>query len=99
MRTERTLVTNHYFLGTVLFFLGCGLLGSPTTAQAQFCQSTQGYNMVWGTCPGHGFEIVGSPAFIDASAWCPSTGCDTVGVDFCQMVRQGYVPLADLRIV
>jgi len=61
MRTERTLVTNHYFLGTVLFFLGCGLLGSPTTAQAQFCQSTQGYNMVWGTCPGHGFEIVGSP--------------------------------------
>jgi hypothetical protein len=46
-----------YQLGTVLIRLGIWLLVSPTPAHAQFCKSTQGYNMVWGTCPRTGGPV------------------------------------------
>jgi hypothetical protein len=93
MKTERTLVADRCFLGTVLLFFGFGLSGLSTMADAQVCTSVQGYNAVWGTCPSnHQLEIVGSPAFIDASAFCPnSPNCD--GADFCHTVSQALAVL------
>jgi hypothetical protein len=56
------------------------------------CPSTQGYNAVWGTkspsCTT--LEVVGSDAFIDASAWC---GGDCSQQDFCTMVNFALLQL------
>jgi len=56
------------------------------------CPSTQGYNAVWGTKSPNctTLEVVGSQAFIDASA-CPSGDCSQQ--DFCTMVHDGLLQL------
>lgn len=56
------------------------------------CPSTQGYDAVWGTKPPNctTLEVVGSSAFIDASAWC---GGDCSHQDFCTMVNFALVQL------
>ncbi len=70
-------------VAAVWFALGCWSLFSPTLASGQVCASTEGYNAVYGICQqNQQLEVVGSPAFIDASPWC---GGDCDGVDFCNV--------------
>jgi hypothetical protein len=76
-------------LAAAFLALGAWSLLSPTFASAQICASTKGYNAVWGTCPqNQQLEVVGTPAFIDASAWCNG---DCNGVDFCKVVNQAIL--------
>jgi hypothetical protein len=78
-------------IAAVWFAAGCWSLLSPSLVVAQVCPSTEGYNAVWGTKSPNctTLEVVGSPAFIDASAWCGASGCD--GVDFCSIVKQAIL--------
>jgi hypothetical protein len=72
------------------FALGCWSLLSPSLLRAQVCQSIMGYNAVWGTClQNQQLEVVGSPAFIDASPWCGVNGCDQQ--DFCLVVNEAIL--------
>ena len=72
------------------FALPCLSLFSPSLVSAQVCQSTMGYNAVWGICPqNQQLEMVGTPAFIDASPWCGSSGCDQQ--DFCLVVNSAIL--------
>ena len=90
---------DQYFFGSILLLLGVVILGSAAGAHATvICPSTQGFNAVWGTTTNctTPLQVVGSPAFIDASAWCPSTGCGTAGVDFCLMVGDALQQLQTL---
>lgn len=46
-----------------------------------------------GTCTSLVTGIVASPAFVDASVFCPSGGCKKGGTDFCSAVNQALLTL------
>jgi hypothetical protein len=87
MKAETTLGV-HWPLWAVLLLLGFWIPVSQTGAEAQnVCPYSQGYNAVWGTCI-QTLGIVGTPAFLDASAWCDSgLGGSCLSDDFCAVVK------------
>jgi hypothetical protein len=93
MKEKRTIRTVRLYFGAVLFLLALYCLARPTVmrAQTQICSSTEGYNAVYGTCPStHQLEVVGSPAFLDASAWC-NGNCNQA--DICKMIGDAMATL------
>jgi hypothetical protein len=93
MKTRRAMTAECLCFGPILSLFALLYLASPFVGHAQtICPSTQGYDAVWGTKPPNctTLEVVGSPAFIDASAWC---GGDCSQVDFCIMVHDALVQL------
>ena len=73
-----------------LFIFGLWVLFGVAPARAQTCAPAQeGYNAVWQTCNGQ-TQVVGSPAFIDASAWCNGT-CNQP--DICQFIDNAVAQL------
>lgn len=90
MKIDRTFTLAVVLLGVAV--LGSCFYASSAMAQAPPppCTSTKGYNAVYGTCPGHGLEVVGSSAFLDASAWC-NGNCDQA--DICLIIGEAISTL------